>query len=219
MSSSKMQVSQQATNRSQYNQTNSQRPGGNTSTVSIIPSNPSITQTYRILGDQSSVQTVLLAIETQCPTNVSDNIVTFAGFDSDTLSNATLPKPEQVVQWYRGSSFALSLDGYTNTASLPSQMPPNSTNIALIPALSADTPLPSDINIDFLTCLNSTIGRTLPLVDRKPFVLSNGATIGIIFGLVIGLFPLVVWCCVGCPCGCSRRRNRYNPGSYDLGRC
>jgi hypothetical protein len=179
--------------------TESQRPGGNTSTVSIIPRNSSITQTYRILGDQSSVETVLQAIEMQCSTNTSDQyIVTFTGFDSDTFSNATLPKPEQVVQWYRGSSFALSLDGYNNSASLRSQMPLNSTDLSLIPALSADTPLPSNVDADFLACLNGTIGRSLPLFDRQHHELSDGAVAGIAIGAVVAFVGLIVCCCRCC---------------------
>lgn len=62
------------------------------------------------------------------------------------------PKPEQVIQYYRASSIALSLDGYNNTATLASEGTP-------------DTPLPDGIDLKLMDCLNQTIGLAAPLID------------------------------------------------------
>lgn len=66
--------------------------------------------------------------------------------------NATEPRPEQVIQYYRASSIALTLDGYNNSATYG-------------PEGSPDTPLPPDVDNTLLSCLNGTIGAAAPLVD------------------------------------------------------
>lgn len=110
--------------------------------------------------------------------------------------NAPSPEiyPEQVVQWYRASSFALSLDTYNNSAA---SHPFDG---------DADTPLPTDVNIEFLNCLNTTIGKALPLVDYYPssHQLSTGAIVGAVISAIAGLVLLL--CVVIFVC----RRNRSN---------
>jgi hypothetical protein len=92
-------------------------------------------------------------------------------------------RPEQVVQWYRASSFALSLDSYNNSAALASNMPKD--NNTAPPPLSSDTPLPSGLNTTFLSCLNRTIGDALPLVDYSHgHKLSSGEIAGIVIGSI-----------------------------------
>ncbi|KAJ2915766.1 hypothetical protein MD484_g4649, partial [Candolleomyces efflorescens] len=60
--------------------------------------------------------------------------------------------PEQAVQYYRASSAVLTLDTYNNTATYAVEG-------------TADSPLPSNANYGLLSCLNGTIGSTLPLID------------------------------------------------------
>ena len=69
------------------------------------------------------------------------------------ISDPNFPRPEETVQYYRASSAALMLEGYNNTAQL-------SDNTSL-----PDTPLPSNIDMNLLVCLNETIGAAIPLVD------------------------------------------------------
>ncbi|KAK6993157.1 hypothetical protein R3P38DRAFT_3223750 [Favolaschia claudopus] len=86
-------------------------------------------------------------------------------------SGATAPSPfngntvhaEQVVQYYRASSVALTLDTYNDTAIF---LPENSTS---------QTPLPAGVDQNLLTCLNLTIGQAVPLVDvvSNPDVMSS----------------------------------------------
>jgi hypothetical protein len=106
--------------------------------------------TFRLVADNNAVADLMTDIATNC-----SQFLTAASI------NATLPTPfsnasgapEQVVQYYRASSVALTLDGYNNTAVFA---PENST---------ADTPLPTGIDTNLLGCLNATIGIAVPLVD------------------------------------------------------
>lgn len=81
------------------------------------------------------------------------------------LSVPNTPEPEEAVQYYRASSAALMLQGYNNTAQL-------SDNTSL-----PDTPLPTNIDMNLLNCLNQTIGVAIPLVDAaNPTVWNSGVT-------------------------------------------
>lgn len=57
-----------------------------------------------------------------------------------------------MVQYYRASSIALTLDGYNNSATYA-------------PEGTLDSPLPSGVDMNLLTCLNETIGLAAPLVN------------------------------------------------------
>jgi hypothetical protein len=98
--------------------------------------------------------------------------------------DASVPSvyPEQAVQYYRASSFALTLDGYNNTASLASNQPPDNNTA---PPVMADTPLPTSLNTTFLQCVNATTAFALPVVNA-PHRLSPSDIAAIVFGLLIG---------------------------------
>ena len=68
-------------------------------------------------------------------------------------STTSDPQPEQAVQYYRASSVVLTLYGYNNSAALSDN------------ANATVTPLPTDIDMALLSCLNATIGDGVPLVD------------------------------------------------------
>ena len=61
---------------------------------------------------------------------------------------------ENAVQFYRGDSAAIFVPGYDNTKELPND-----------PKLVPNPPFPQDIRLDALTCSNSTIGESIPLMD------------------------------------------------------
>ncbi|TDL24753.1 hypothetical protein BD410DRAFT_785458 [Rickenella mellea] len=159
------------------------RPGGLVVEAVIQPLNNTSGVTYRIVGDNSSVAAVYAALATNCsianPTITNTTLVTF--------NPGTYPLPEQVVQWYRASSFALSLDSYNNSAALLSNMPA-STNQSALP-LSFDTPLPAGLNATFLTCLNSTIAASVPL--RTVNKLTAGDIVYIVFYSLSALLSLI----------------------------
>ncbi|EJD02359.1 uncharacterized protein FOMMEDRAFT_134904 [Fomitiporia mediterranea MF3/22] len=178
------------------NVTDTQRPGGNLATAVIQLSSNTTSVTYRLAGDNSSVVAVFDALVANCSVVNSTSAIT--RFEP---SNTTWPVPEQVIQYYRASSFLLSLDGYNNTASLPSNAPSSNTSA---PAQIADTPLPSGLNQTFLQCVNSTIAASVPLVDISKKKLSTAAITGIVLGSVLGFIVLL---CFGSWC-IGKRRSR-----------
>jgi len=106
--------------------------------------------TFRILADNTTVVDLIADITANCSASLSSSSSTSPAPYNDT---ATLPpQPEQVVQYYRASSIALSLDGYNNTADFEAEGTP-------------DVPLPSGIDTTLLDCLNQTIGLAAPLID------------------------------------------------------
>ncbi|KAI5121695.1 hypothetical protein M0805_002770, partial [Coniferiporia weirii] len=171
------------------NATPDERPGGNLIVAIVQPSWGPGNVTYRILGDNSSVISVFAALVSNCSV-----VNATSEFYAYSASESIWPVPEQVVQYYRASSFLLSLDGYNNTASLPANMPAsnNSASVSI-----ADTPLPSSLNITFFECVNQTIGASVPLVDPPvPKKLSSSAIVGITFGAIFGLGFLICLLCV-----------------------
>ena len=72
------------------------------------------------------------------------------------------PQPEQVIQYYRASSVALSLDGYNNSAVFSED------------ENAANTPIPTNIDTTLLNCMNSTIGSEVPLVESGAASLAPG---------------------------------------------
>ncbi|KAJ7136822.1 hypothetical protein C8R44DRAFT_567217, partial [Mycena epipterygia] len=127
---------------------NSSRPGGPMASAAF-QSNSASNTTFRLVADNSTVTALMATIAADCSASLTPASI-----------SATVPMPfnatqtpEQVVQYYRASSVALSLDGYNNTAVFA---PENST---------ANTPLPAGIDTNLLGCLNSTIGNAVPLVD------------------------------------------------------
>jgi len=199
---------------------NSSRPGGSVRAATLT--SPDRTQVYRILGDSESIYSMLQSLNTSTPKCGAIQGVSYA-FDpvqyfdaSSPVANNSRPRPEEIIQYYRASSFALSLDGYNNTMALASNAP--SSNSSAPPTMSP-TPLPSNLNTTFLSCLNTTIGNNLPIVNPQPRF-SKGAVDGIVIGSVFGFILLLVliyklcqweafWRVVTCaPC---RRKQKYVP--------
>ena len=76
-----------------------------------------------------------------------------------TFSNTTgpaNPQAEQVVQYYRASSIALTLDSYNNTGTFSA----NDTTDSPLPVLGTT-------DAALLNCLNTTIGLAAPLVSSS----------------------------------------------------
>ncbi|KAF9017645.1 hypothetical protein BDZ89DRAFT_960913, partial [Hymenopellis radicata] len=122
------------------------QPPGGPQSMAAFQSNS--TQTiFRITSDNDTVVDLIDVIQHNCSSHLTSTSATAAPFDINTI------KPEQIVQYYRASSAALSIDGYNNTAVFSSD------------ANATVTPLPSSVDTTLLDCLNSTIGQAIPLVD------------------------------------------------------
>ncbi|KAK7028349.1 hypothetical protein R3P38DRAFT_921085 [Favolaschia claudopus] len=134
---------------------NSSRPGGAMAMASF-QSNSTGT-TFRLVADNDTVMDVMPDVSANC-----SQWLTPASIDATTPTpfNASGVAPEQVIQYYRASSLALTLDGYNNSAVFA---PENSTD---------DTPLPTGIDGNLLGCLNYTIAQAVPLVDSGAMQLS-----------------------------------------------
>ncbi|CAE6337666.1 unnamed protein product [Rhizoctonia solani] len=175
---------------SEYGPANStERPGGPMYTISVYTTDPkyNTTDVYRILGDQDSVGTVLAALQSNC------SVVGGTMFDYDPTSNDlahSLPRIESVVQWYRSSSFALSLDGYNNSASAITPAALSNNTQQLITALLPSTPLPSNLDRAFLDCVNYTTATSLPLIDAGFSHLPPVNGLGLLFVLWTTLIML-----------------------------
>jgi hypothetical protein len=163
---------------STYGYNENERPGGVTVTIPIKSTISSTNDTYHLLGDTSSAQAVMDSLTRECNVAPASLDWTFSNFNE-----SMRVKPEEVVQWYRASTFALALDGYNNTPALISNMKDEHT---APPPLSADTPLPGWVNRTFLDCVNKTIGEALPLVDPSKHKLNGGQIAGIVIGSVFG---------------------------------
>lgn len=144
-------------------------------TAAFSSSSTTQNNTFRLVADNSTVTSLIQDIVTNCssvfnspntiaPTNYNDSLIA--------------PKPEQVIQYYRASTVALTLDGYNNTGDLEAEGTP-------------DTPLPTTLDTNLLDCLNFTIGEAVPLVDDSAGLrFSASPTMGL-FGLVYLMWTLL----------------------------
>ncbi|KAG8696199.1 hypothetical protein FRC11_000906, partial [Ceratobasidium sp. 423] len=150
---------------SEYGPANStDRPGGPMYTAKIFTTDPKFNtlDVYRILGDRDSVNVVLSALRDEC--SVESGAV--LGYDPSAFnSSCALPHVESIVQYYRASSFALSLDGYINPAAAVTPAALSNDTEQLVSSLGSPTPLPASINYVFFDCLNQTVGKSLPLLE------------------------------------------------------
>lgn len=144
------------------------------------------TASYYIVGDADTVSAVMQELVTACsvvsttavPVNESNPMVHY----------------EQAVQFYRASSFMLALTSYNNSANLPSNAPANNSVDAL--PKGADTPLPAGTDMNFLNCLNTTIGASIPIMDAVSTASSSAAPAPLqAFGglNIIGLVWVMLW--------------------------
>lgn len=122
--------------------------------VSTVFTSPTSNSTFHVLSDNSTVTSLIGSITSNCTlgANSANTNTTPTAYDSNS-NDTSQPRPEQVVQYYRGSSVALTLDGYNDTSAL------NENQTA------PDVPIPSWVDATTLDCLNQTIGQAVPLID------------------------------------------------------
>ena len=111
---------------------------------------PSSNATFHIVADNSTVASLIGSIRSSCSGKFSNSSSTSPSLYGGSTSD---PRPEGAIQYYRASSVVLTLYGYNNSAALSDN------------ANATVTPLPTDIDMALLSCLNATIGDGVPLVD------------------------------------------------------
>ncbi|PPR05892.1 hypothetical protein CVT24_006614 [Panaeolus cyanescens] len=182
------------------NPSNTTRPGGPMMFATFTSGNdgnPSLT--FRLVADNATVQSLVEDISANCSsflwesaTSTSDQAsnVPIAVY-ADSPSTA-IPRPESVIQYYRSSSIALSLDGYVNSATY-------STNTG-----AANTPLPKlDIEgQELLVCLNETIGAAAPLVTGVGDASNVASVAGNVIPVVIIILVVLILGTVALKYGC-----------------
>jgi hypothetical protein len=132
---------------------NSSRPGGPLATAQFQSKNTS--STFVVLSDESTVSSLIGSVKANCSdlyqqTNASSSPTPYT-------NSSTTPRPEQALQYYRASTVVLALDGYNDTAALDGTQNPNASTLTV--------PLPNGTDTVLLTCLNDTIGLSVPLID------------------------------------------------------
>ncbi|OCH87880.1 hypothetical protein OBBRIDRAFT_795794 [Obba rivulosa] len=149
---------------------NTSRPGGPMATA--VFASDSNNSTFMILADNSTVASLISSIAANCTYNNGSSSSVPLPYNG---SSTSPPLPEQVIQYYRASSAALTLDGYNNTYALEG----NSTTVV---------PLPSWVDVVLLSCLNDTIGEGIPLISAAD---ANCRTL-----MSLGLLIASILCCL-----------------------
>ena len=149
-----------------------QRPGGRLVNVELTSIdkrwNNTDEEIYHLIGDLDSVISITASMVDWCHT-VPKWPSAFA------LSANNSLRPENVLQYYRSSSFALAFKGYNNSFALP----PLNTSTNLFHEQSS---LPPDIvrYSPFLKCINETIANALPILDGWDLPMTEGERAAII---------------------------------------
>ncbi|KAF9052012.1 hypothetical protein BJ165DRAFT_928320 [Panaeolus papilionaceus] len=137
------------------NPTNTDRPGGSLSVATLNSSASSnTTTTFRLVADAFTVFSLLDDILANCSSHNLINDTVLSSVTPYTDSPNCLPRPESTVQYYRGSSISLALEGYNNSAAAFSNT--DAVPNAPIKGLSAG-------DLELMACLNETIGSAAPI--------------------------------------------------------
>jgi hypothetical protein len=138
------------------------RPGGELVTIPLKTQtkyyNVSEDEVYHMIGDRDSSLFTMISLVTACHVTPA-----WPSKFIPTSSNSTI-RIENVIQYYRASSFALAYRGYNNTLSLDN---------------AGGTPLPEAVTYSkFMRCIDDTIINALPIMNTGAGLASPGATVG-----------------------------------------
>ena len=141
---------------------------------------------YYLIGDIDSVISITASMVDWCHA-VPKWPSSFAPLANNSL------RPENVLQYYRSSSFALAFRGYNNSFALP----PLNTSTNLLHEQSSS--LPDLVQYSpFLKCINETTASALPILDGWDLPTTEDKKVGMVVGLtILGVFMCCVirrWC-------------------------
>jgi hypothetical protein len=168
------------------------RPGGQLATIPLQTQtqyyNITDDETYYLIGDRDSVLFMMISLVTSCQVTPAWPTSFNPGSPNSTV------KIENVIQYYRASSFALVYPQYSNTAALRN----NNTES------TESTPLPDVVVYStFRRCLDDVIMNALGIMDQPPHYHDLGDILGWVFG-VFGI-PILyfLWCLYRCSYNCA----------------
>jgi hypothetical protein len=168
----------------------------NSTNIQTNSSSNSTQPTLKLVADYESLKATVDAISSNCSAYVNTTYLSSADPTAFSITDSNVPKPEQVVQYYRASTAALTLDGYNNTGALVSlsQWMANSSDWdadnAGMQSVMEDAPLPDNLNQTLLGCVNVTIGESIPLVDPDSGALSLAPCQSLLTG-VLAIYMLL----------------------------
>ncbi|PVF97198.1 hypothetical protein CPB86DRAFT_786208 [Serendipita vermifera] len=201
----------------QYNNTvEDKRPGGQlvqaafqpNATQWYISQEAANNETYWLLGDRESVSAMLQILSgcKDCETyscgisNVTEivpmtmDLVDFSANSTNTNttirsnSSTTPPQVQNVVQYYRASSFALAYTNYTNMYSIA---PLNETTDVF---WENSTPLPTLLkNSAFMQCVNNTLVAGLPILNAAGRTKVAGFQLTAVISAAVGAILFSGW--------------------------
>jgi len=149
------------------------RPGGQLVTIQVKsqPNHGNITENdiYYTVGDRDSSLAIMVSFVTWC-----NAVPAWPTKFQPTSPNSTV-QIENVINYYRASTFALASTNYNNTFARNATTDPNGS-----------TPLPDTIKYSqFWQCLDGVVSNALIIMNQpppKPTPL--GVTLGIVFGIL-----------------------------------
>jgi hypothetical protein len=162
------------------------RPGGLLVVQPVTSTDPTwnnITseETYHIVADRDTNLAIMTSIVTWCHATPLWATI----FDPETSPI----KPENVIQYYRASSFALAFKGYNNTFA---------RQVNTEAPITDSTPLPDFVEYSpFRNCVDGVIMDALPIVDSQP---ADDGGLGTTLGIVFGIFGIPILCFFWCIC-------------------
>ncbi|KAG8805419.1 hypothetical protein FRC17_005528, partial [Serendipita sp. 399] len=146
--------------------------------------NVSADETYYLFADRESSFAMMTSLVAGCHAISVWPVV----YDPVNGNETQQIKIENVLQYYRASSFALAYKGYNNTFAL------NTTTEA---GYDQSSPLPEVVRYsDFYKCIDRVLADGIPIVDRPKMKSKAGMIAGIVIGSVAFIF--LVWFCFGC---------------------
>ena len=140
---------------------NTSRPGGEVVEMTITQNVNNNVQ-FHFISDQYSATEVQRAIRGNCSDVTVKDIIPFRSTNN--------LRPDTTVQFYRGDSAAILLQGYDSTRELPGS-----------PALVPNPPFPSSVNMKTWACLNQTIGESIPLMNAASGLPESTVLLGAFF--------------------------------------
>ncbi|KAH7100367.1 hypothetical protein BKA62DRAFT_620146 [Auriculariales sp. MPI-PUGE-AT-0066] len=189
------------------------RPGGAMSTEIVVSKSLGREAgVFYLVGDSSSVALVFSAIVANCnATNLDQPLATLTYPLPAGATNVTMPDTEEIIQYYRASSFALALEGYNSSvATAPSESQ----------AYAGPVGLPASVDASFLQCINATTAEFVPIMDApEKYHLTTNDIVWIVFGSIVGAFLLLYSCCwlsLRIATCCDERRSRKERVRKDL---